>query len=261
MKNPQRKTTSCRRERKVIKRLILITASALIIAAPAHADNVIPFDVPTIVELSNHDINRIVCPGQMNDLIFSKEKGLTGHFSGNNAFIKFIIEDNGDEYIYADTPSELFVVCNGTVYSLIATPRDISSVTVRLGSPMEDSLKENIAHYKNLPLEKQALQIIREAYNGTYPSSYRVTESNRRIKLSSDLETILLQAVDVDGIGLRMKKYQVKSLASCQISVDEKAFLLPSISNSILAIAVEDHSLLPGEATRVFVVEKKELEQ
>jgi len=122
-------------------------------------------------------------------------------------------------------------------------------------------LKENIAHHKNLPLEKQALQIIREAYNGTYPSSYRVTESNRQITLSSDLEASLLQAVDVDGVGLQLKKFQIQSLASCRISVDEKAFLSPSISNSILAIAVEDHSLQPGEATRVFVVEKKELEQ
>jgi len=245
----------------VIKRLILTTASALIIAASAYADAVIPSDVPTMVELSNRDINRIVCPGQMNDLIFSKEKGLTGHFSGNNAFIKFIIEDNGDEYIYADTPSELFVVCNGAVYSLIATPKNISSVTVRLGSPRGDTLKENIAHHKNLPLEKQALQIISEAYKGTYPSSYRVTETNRQITLSSDLETILLQAVDVDGVGLQLKKYQIKSLASCRVSVDEKTFLSPSISNSILAIAVEDHSLQPGEATMVFVVEKKELEQ
>ena len=53
------------------------------------------------------DINRIVCPGPMNDLIFSQEKGMTGHFSGNNGFIKFKIEDSGDDYVYADTQSEL----------------------------------------------------------------------------------------------------------------------------------------------------------
>lgn len=246
----------------MIKQTIL-TIFALIIAVSVNAgeNNVIPSEVSTQVELSNHDINRIVCPGQMNDLVFSKEKGLTGHFSGNNAFVKFKIEDSGDGYIYADTPSELFVICNGVVYSLIVTPNDIPSVTVRLGSPKGDSFKQNIAHYKNLPLEKQALQIIREAYSESYPSSYRITETSSQTTLSPDLETTLLQAVDVDGVGLRMKKYLVKSLASSKLNVDEKTFLSLSISNSILAIAVEDHSLQPGETTRVFVVEKKEQEQ
>ena len=246
----------------MIKQIIL-TASVLIVAASAYAEkkNVVLSEVPTMVELSNHDINRIVCPGQLNDLIFSKEKGLTGHFSGNNAFVKFKIKNNGDGYIYTDSPSELFIVCNGAVYSLIATPMDIPSVTIRLGSPKGDSFKQNIAHYKNLPLEKQALQIIREAYSDSYPSSYRVLESSRQIPVSLDMETTLLQAVDVDGVGLRIKKYQVKSLASSKLDVDEKTFLVPSISTSILAIAVEDHSLQPGETTRVFVVEKKEREQ
>jgi conjugal transfer pilus assembly protein TraK len=140
---------------------VFTTVSTLLFLSSVHADSVITPEVPTIVELSNHDINRIVCSGQMTDLIFSKEKGLTGHFSGNNAFIKFKIEASGDEYIYADTPSELFVVCNSAVYTLIVAPMDISSVTVRLSSPKGDTFKKNIAHYKNLPLEKQALQIIR----------------------------------------------------------------------------------------------------
>lgn len=242
----------------MIKYIVFTTVSTLIFLSSVHADSVITPEVPTIVELSNHDINRIVCSGQMTDLIFSKEKGLTGYFSGNNAFIKFKIENIGDEYIYADTPSELFVVCNSAVYTLIVAPMDISSVTVRLSSPKGDTFKKNIAHYKNLPLEKQALQIIREAYNESYPSSYRVTESNKQITLSANLAATLLQAVDVDGVGLRMKKYQVTSLAPGRIDVDEKSFLSPFVSDSILAVAVEDHSLQPGETTRVFVVEKKE---
>ena len=242
----------------MIKQIALAAASILLIAAIGHTESVVTAEVPTIVELSNRDINRIVCPGQMNDLIFSKEKGLIGHFSGNNAFIKFQIEKNGDEYIYADTPSELFAVCNGAVYTLIVNPMDVPSVTVRLGAPKGDTFKKNIGHYKNLPLEKQALQIIREAYNENYPSSYRITESTEHVELSAGLKATLLQAVDVDGVGLRMKKYQVQSSAANSIDLNEKIFLVPAISTSILAVAVEDHHLLPGEFTRVFVVEKKE---
>jgi hypothetical protein len=79
--------------------------------------------------------------------------------------------------------------------------------------------------------------------------------------LSPDLLATLLQVVDVDGVGLRMKKYQLTSLAPGKVDVDEKLFLSPSISDSILAVAVEDHSLQSGETTRVFVVEKKEQDQ
>ncbi len=83
-------------------------AAILIISAAGNclADTTIPAEIPTAVELSNIDINRIVCPGPMSDLIYSQEKGMTGHFSGNNAFIKFKIEDVGGEYSYADEQSE-----------------------------------------------------------------------------------------------------------------------------------------------------------
>jgi len=225
------------------------------------ADTVIPAEIPTAVELSNMDINRIVCSGPMTDLIFSQEKGMTGHFSGNNAFIKSKIEDMGGEYIYADEQSELFVVCNNTVYTLIVTPMDIPSVTIRLASSKGDSFRKNIAHYKNLPLEKQALQIIREAYDGAYPSSYRVSEPAKVESLSPDLEVTLTQVVDVDGAGLRLKKYSVRSLVQDPVTLDEKLFLSSSVSGSILAVAIEDHSLNAGQTTRVFVVDQKEQPQ
>ena len=186
---------------------------------------------------------------------------MTGHFSGNNGFIKFKIEDAGDEYIYADTQSELFVVCNNAVYTLLVTPTDIPSVTLRLASPSGDTFKENIAHFKKMPLEKQALQLIREAYNGTYPTSYRISESTRKVPLSSDLEAKLLRSLMWMVLGLRLKKYLVKSLAQGPIDVDEQMFLSSSISQSILAVAVENHSLEPNQSTKVFVVDQKEREQ
>jgi len=83
-------------------------------------------EMPTIVQLSNRDINRIVCSGPMSDLIFSEEKGVTGHFAGNNAFIKFKAEELNGLLTYAETPSELFVVCNGAVYTLIADNKQLA---------------------------------------------------------------------------------------------------------------------------------------
>jgi conjugal transfer pilus assembly protein TraK len=242
----------------------IIAATASLISATIGtclADPMIQAEIPAAVELSNMDINRIVCPGPMNDLIFSQEKGMTGHFSGNNAFIKFQIEDSGDEFIYADRQSELFVVCNNAVYTLLVTPSDIPSVTLRLASPIGESFKQNIDHFKKMPLEKQALQIIREAYNGTYPASYRISQSTGTVPLAPGLEAKLIQVVDVDGVGLRLSKYLVKSHAQGPIEVDEKVFLSSSFSESIIAIAVEDHRLHPGQSTEAFVVDQKEREK
>jgi len=197
----------------------------------------------------------------MNDLIFSQEKGMTGHFSGGNGFVKFKIEKIGDEVIYADSQSELFVVCNKAVYTLLVTPVDVSSVTLRLASPTGDSFKENIAHHKNLPLEKQALQLISETYRNTYPTSYRINESSKFIPLSADLEVQLLKVIDVDGVGLRLKQFQIKSLAAEQIRVDEQMFLASTISESILAVGIEKHVLEPHQSTRLFVVDQKERQE
>ncbi len=237
---------------------VFFAASALLFATNVLADNVVTAEIPSVVELSNHDINRIVCPGPMSDLIFSQEKGITGHFSGNNAFIKFKIEDAGGEYNYADQDSELFVVCNGAVYTLIVTPKDISSATIRLASPQQQSFKQNISHYKNMPLEKQALQVIREAYNENYPSSYRIIDFSEAIELCPRINTRLIQSVDVEGVGLRLKKYLITSIGTKESYVDEKLFISPLISDSLLAVAVNDHTLSPGETSTVFVVEKKE---
>ena len=236
------------------KSIVLLTL--LMTSAVTQAAEILP-EVPTEISVSNHDINRLVCPGQMNDLIFSQEKGMIGHFSGNSAFIKFKVEDKGGEYLHASEACELFVVCDNVVYSLIVIPKDIPSVTKRLASPKGKSFKKNIAHYKNLPLEKQALQVIREAYNETYPTSYRVAGSAKKIPLSPKFTTTLTQIADVDGVGLTLKKFQVVSNGE-KINLEEKDFLSSAVSSSILAVAVEDHVLNSGESTRVFVVEKKE---
>jgi conjugal transfer pilus assembly protein TraK len=217
--------------------------------------------MPSIVQLSNRDINRIVCSGPMSDLIYSEEKGVTGHFSGNSAFIKFKAEELDGQLTYAETPSELFIVCNGAVYTLIAEPHATSSVTLHLAEPAKDVLKKNIDHYKNMPLEKQVLQIIKEGYEGGYPSSYKVSNAATLIPLCGDLSVNLIQTVDVEGIGLRLKQFKVASKRDETMELKEKTFLSLFISEAILAVAIEDQVLNTGEATRVFVVEKREQSQ
>ena len=242
-----------------MKRCAIATCCLLLITCNALAGEGVPAEVPTMVELSSREINRIVCPGQMSDLIFSEEKGLTGHFSGNNAFIKFTAEEVGGKLRYSQEPSEIYAVCNGSVYTLIGTPSDINAVTVRLALPKSDTVEKNITRYKNMPLEKQALQLIKEAYDGVFPSSYQVIERSVPVTLCPDLDLEQQQIVEVEVVGLRLKSFKATSLAIKDIELQEKTFLASAIGNPILAVAIEQHTLKPKQSTRIFVVERKEV--
>lgn len=241
-----------------MKKLYATIALLFILTTSGHAAQSVAPDIQTTVKVSNRDVNRFVCPGTMQDMIYSKEKDITGHFSKNDAFIKFKIALTGSQKQYSTEENELFLVCDGNVYTIITKPSDIPSTTIRLIPPAGDSFKQNVAMFKNMPLEKQALHVIRQAYGDQYPSSYKVTEAEQRVIIRPDLDVLLQQYVDVEGIGLRLKRYSITSLATDSISVKETDFLYSNISPSLLAVAIEDHTLQPQESTRVFVVEKKE---
>jgi len=233
---------------------------ALLGAAHAQADQltgpILP-EVTTAVDLSSSDVNRINCPGTINDLIFSKEKGIEGHFVGGNAFVKFAITVQDDEKHYSNTPSELFVSCNNTIYTLIATPKRIPSVTLRLAPSPSQDLKQNIDHYQVLPFEKKVLQLVREAYLQEYPESYRITAADMEVNISADLTVRLKKIVDVEGVGLRLKEYLARPAAGDSVHVTEKDFLKSRLGERIIAVAVEDHTIAPGKSSRVFIVEQR----
>ena len=242
-----------------MKRLCLSIGCLLLSTNHAVAGEGVPAEVPTMVELSAKEINRIVCPGQMSDLIFSEEKGLTGHFSGNNAFIKFTAEEVGGKLKYSKEPSEIYAVCNGSVYTIIGAPTEINAVTVRLALPKSETVEKNIARYKNMPLEKQALQLIKEAYDGVFPSSYQVIDKKQPVHLCPDFDLVRQQVVEIEGVGLRLKTFKATSRLATDLELAEKTFLTAAVGSPILAVAIEQHNLKPKQSTRIFVVERKDL--
>jgi conjugal transfer pilus assembly protein TraK len=226
------------------------------VAHITHAETGVPPEVPTMVDFSNKEINRIVCPGEISDLIFSKEKGLTGHFTGNSAYIKFSIEEMNGKRTYASEPSELYVICDGSTYSIVANPIGKQPATVRLAPPKSADVDKNIAIFKNMPLENQIIRLIKDGYAGSYPSSYKLSETSPAKISLPDLDMKEKERVDIDGVGLRLKIFQVVALADKEI--EEKTFLTNQISDSIIAISIEDHKVRRGHKTRILVVERKE---
>jgi conjugal transfer pilus assembly protein TraK len=119
-------------------------------------------------------------------------------------------------------------------------------------------VEKNIARYKNMPLEKQALQLIKEAYDGVFPPSYQVIDKKQPVHLCPDLDLVRQQVVEIEGVGLRLKTFKATARLATDTELAEKTFLAVAVGNPILAVAIEQHNLKPKQSTRVFVVERKD---
>ena len=218
-------------------------------------------DITTQARLSNSDINRVICPVDIKDVIYSEEKGLTVNLSGKNAFVKFLVVKKDGKEMYSLTPSELYFVCDGSVYTMIAMPSRIPAQTVQLVPDKAGTAKKNMELYGELPFEKKIITIVKRVYTNDVPDSFTRTVVGKKIELFKDLEVILRSIYSIEGEGLRVKELEVRvSPASAldAISFRESDFLRTDISLHPVAVSAESMTLRKGEASRVFVVERHE---
>ena len=203
---------------------------------PADSLAVVPPEVATPVYLSSSDINRIVCPSYIKDVIYSKEKGLTVKIEGQNAFVKFLVTKEGDKDNYSTTPTELYVLCGKETYNLIALPKRIPSRTVTL-SGGDRKANENTSLFDGMPFEKKILSIIKDVYTENIPDSFTVRDEDRPFNLYKGLRLTLIRTVRVEGEGLRVKEFTARATQSMELS--EKDFLKTEITTDPVAIAAE----------------------
>ncbi len=200
---------------------------------PQNDVSVLP-EVATPVEMSASDANRIVCGATIEDVIFSKEKGIAVHYTKKDAFLKFQIVKEGGEMIYATTPAELFVVCGEHVFRIIAIPKRVPSKTVRLMAGSADQIKSNLSLMKGMPYEEKLLTLIRAVYT----------------------EVTLTRTISVEGEGLQVKEYLVQPRGS-RVELHEKDFLKVELAVRPVAITVDRLTLTSGQTARVLIVEQR----
>jgi len=218
-------------------------------------------EITTQVRLSNSDINRVICPVDIKDVIYSEEKGLTVNLSGKNAFVKFLVVKKDGKEMYSATPSELYFVCDGVVYTMIAIPARIPAQTLQLTPGKAGTAKKNMELYGELPFEKKIIAIVKRVYTNDAPDSFTKTVVNRKIDVFKDLEVILRSIYSIEGEGLRVKEFEVRIAPASTlgtISFKESDFLRTDISLHPVAVSVESMTLKKGETSRVFVVERNE---
>lgn len=221
-------------------------------------------ETTTKVLLSNRDINRIYCEGErsIKDVIYSQEKGLLARTEGKNTFVKFLIKQlpASLETEYRTSPTELYIICDpDTVYTLIATPRNIPAQTVMLGGP-DSNIEANLSLMAGLPFEKKITFLIKSTYTGNIPESFTQTTIGRSFDLFQDLDVFLNRIVSIEGEGLQLKEYILsvnEDSTSDSIKVMEKNFILPELTVNPLGISLESLTIDRKQPGRLFIVEQR----
>ena len=218
------------------------------------------------VQLSNRDVNRLVCPCEIKDISYSQEKKVIAKVVGSNAYIKFQITKNTDygtegdgEFVYVDKPSEFYVTCDNNVYTIIATPADIPAQTVRLSSGKKTAIKKNYAFFKDMPYEEKVVKLIQAVYTENFPDSFIVENVNTEL-FDTDYDLTIKRIVSVEGEGLRLKELYITLKNSSdefdRRELSEKDFLRASIAKTPLAVSIYPLVIDSGQTARVFVVER-----
>jgi len=211
----------------------------------------------TAVEVSNTDVNRIVCPTEPGEIVYSKEKGLTVSGSGRNLFLKFLVSRRGEETFYNSTRNEIYLTVGEDVYSLILYPRSIPGQTIWLQQSRTSKWEEVGKKYGTLPLEAKLVRLIREAYKDTFPEGVlRRTAGEPVAGVMQGLAVSRDREMHLEGQGLLLKVYTVKNVRGRPLQLSERFFLGPQISKRPVAIALEKVSLEADEKGRLFVVER-----
>lgn len=219
-------------------------------------------EVPTMVELSSSDVNRLICPEGLEvrdtttDVVFSKEKGITTKVVGRNVFVKFKMQKKGDQEIYSTTPTEMYVVCGDVVYNIIAVPKRIPAKTVNL-SFSANKIKKNISTYGSLPFEKKVIALIKSVYRDDIPETFSVFTENKKIDIYKDLDLTLARIIVIEGEGLILKEYIAAIKGDkTEISFKEKDFLKTDLTTKPVAISLSKLDIKKGESAKIFIVEQ-----
>ncbi len=212
-------------------------------------------EMTTAIKMSSVDINRVVCNEDIKDVVFSEEKGLMVKVSGRYAFIKFQAKKEKNKVQYSKVPADLYIVCSGEVYSIIAIPEQRPAMNIYLSSP-KNKVKQTLQRYEGLPLEKKILEIVKSIYTNKIDDSYLWTENREKIKkIYEPLDITMKGYYDIEGEGMRVKLYLVTT--NTPVTLTESKFLLPEISNAPLAIALDKLKLSKGDTATLIVIERR----
>jgi len=228
-------------------------------------------EVTTVVNLSSTDVNRVTCmqgEGEVN-VVYSAEKGMITKVVGRDIFIKFNVikkTENGKETnVYTTVPTEMYIVCGGEVYSLVAVPQRIPSQMVKLSTGKKETIKKNLSMFAGIPFERKIIDIVKYVYTDSIPESFTVEVVKKPVDLFNEIGLVLERVVKVEGEGIEVKEFSVRVKPTAKVdsvNLTEKNFLKPELTGrGIIAISLDKHNIAKSDRARLFIVEGSQNER
>lgn len=226
-----------------------------VLSAPAAAVTIAP-ETPTEVEVSNRDLNRLVCPVSIGGIYASDERGLISKIDGKNAFFKFNVYQDGEQVKYAQEETTIFATCGGESYTLRLKPKDISAQTLYLANPTHKN-KANVALYAGMALEERVTDLTLRAIKDDFPDSFTVKTYPPKKRhwlpeIADGVKLMKIREITPEGLGLQLTEFMVQ--AQQRISLHESQFVNPRLAKNIIGVTLGDLKLFKGQKSQLYVV-------
>lgn len=199
--------------------------------------------------ISVKDVNYMVCKnGRITDRTFSEEKPLEFKrgSSGEDAYLKLRAkqEQATSELLYYTENIDLYVVCDGEVYSMMLTPTMNQPQKIILDGGQGKELKANIAAFGHMPREEMVVEMIDTIHNerGQLPGTFHVKKAGYSEKwrnITPNTQAKLLQTVKLEGSGMTVYAYQMYSKKGD--SLHEMDVVNAQLQNGVFGVRLYNH--------------------
>ena len=215
-------------------------------------------EIPMAVKVSARDINRVTCQaGEIKDIVYSKEKGMTVSFSGKDAYVKYKYIKKGNKTVYPSV-TEMYIICGDATYNLIAVPELIPAKTIQLSTGDNEKIRKNKKYFSAMSSEKKIMTLIRAVYTDDLQESFTVEKQTLNdISQYEELYITPTRTVTASGEGIRVSEYIIKIKEDAkrqEIELDERDFM--DITANPIALAIDKTKIRKGDTSRMFICEQ-----
>jgi len=216
----------------------------------------------TMVNMSNIDVNRIVCPVNVQDVVYSSEKGVVVKVIGRNVFVKFqvkkIIEDTEEKVVYSTLPVDIHVVCNNKVFSIIAVPKRIPAALVYL-KDKESEIKSHLQEVEGSSYEERLALLVKQLFSGQIPLGSDFIEDEKQFNFYKDLIIQKKGFYVIEGEGIQISYFEISYKGDKPfVDLNERMFLKQELTTRPLAVSLDKLKLKKGEKAVLLIIEKRQ---
>ncbi len=199
--------------------------------------------------MSAHEQNRLAIEGRRITHVVPSQKGVIT-----------VVKDEAQGALYFALTQDkanhgtvtLFVSDNqGVTYKLILTPRPVAGEEIILRPPAKQYTAPSSRNQHALAYQRRIKDLMLGMTDEPFQDKTNTTSINKVVPLWKESHLVLLTRYSAQE--LIGEKYQLTNISPSAMTLVEQEFYRPGVQ----AIAVEYHTLNPGDSTPVFIVRER----